>query len=97
MDSGRVFTAADGSGLHPASVSEWFEQLVREADLPPIRLSGHLHLGIRPVGAAGCAGRRRADGRCGALDRVRFLDHRLQEPWFTPWSIGFAARYARIP
>ena len=43
VDSGRVFTTADGSGLHPASVSAWFKQLAREADLPPIRLHDLRH------------------------------------------------------
>ena len=44
VDSGRVFTAADCAGVHPPSVSAWFKQLVREVDLPPIRLHG-LHYG----------------------------------------------------
>ena len=43
VDSGQVFTAADGSGLHLASVSAWFKQLAREADLPPIRLHDLRH------------------------------------------------------
>ena len=43
MDSGRVFTTTDGSGLHPAWASAWFKQLAREADLPPIRLHDLRH------------------------------------------------------
>lgn len=43
MDSARVFTTTDGSGLHPASVSAWFKQLAREADLPPIWLHDLRH------------------------------------------------------
>ena len=43
MDSGRVFTAADGSGLHPALASARFNQLAREADLPPVRLHDLRH------------------------------------------------------
>ena len=38
MDTGLVFTDADGGPLHPAWVTQQFSILVREPDLPPIRL-----------------------------------------------------------
>lgn len=40
---GRVFTAADGTGLHPASASAWFKQLARVAGMPPIWLHDLRH------------------------------------------------------
>lgn len=42
-DTGLVFTRADGSGLHPELVSRTFDRLVRDADLPPIRLHDLRH------------------------------------------------------
>jgi integrase len=43
IDTGLVFTAPDGSPLHPGWISRQFELLVREADLPPIRLHDMRH------------------------------------------------------
>lgn len=43
VDTGFVFTRADGTGLHPAWASAWFKQLAREAGLPPIRLHDLCH------------------------------------------------------
>ncbi|MDI2132562.1 tyrosine-type recombinase/integrase [Yinghuangia seranimata] len=43
IDSGLVFTGADGGPLHPARVSDLFQQLGREAGLPPIRLHDLRH------------------------------------------------------
>jgi integrase len=42
-DSGLVSTKADGSALHPAWISDQFKLLVKEADLPPIRLHDLRH------------------------------------------------------
>ena len=42
-DSGLVFTGADGSPLHPATISTRFQELITEADLPPIRLHDLRH------------------------------------------------------
>ena len=54
MHSGLVFTREDGSALHPASVTSRFERLVREADLPPIRLHDLRH-GAATLALAGGA------------------------------------------
>ncbi|MEY9860048.1 integrase [Catenulispora sp. GAS73] len=43
IDSGLVSTKADGDALHPAWVSDEFKLLVKEADLPPIRLHDLRH------------------------------------------------------
>ena len=43
IDTGLVFTGPDGSPLHPAWVTDQFNRLVREADLPPIRLHDLRH------------------------------------------------------
>jgi integrase len=42
-DTGLVFTRLDGTGIHPDVVSRQFRQLVREADLPPVRLHDLRH------------------------------------------------------
>ncbi|RKS04956.1 site-specific recombinase XerD [Nocardiopsis sp. Huas11] len=43
VDSGLVFTRQDGSGWHPAQVSDWFLRISRAAGLPPITLHGLRH------------------------------------------------------
>lgn len=43
VDTGLVFTSDDGTPLHPAWVTAQFTQLVREAQLPPIRLHDLRH------------------------------------------------------
>jgi integrase len=43
MNSGKVFSQPDGSALHPTTVSDRFEDLCREAGLPPIRLHDLRH------------------------------------------------------
>jgi len=43
VESGKVFTAEDGSALHPASVTLLFERLSFAAHLPPIRLHDMRH------------------------------------------------------
>ncbi|MCY9785224.1 site-specific integrase [Nocardiopsis sp. EMB25] len=42
-DTGLVFTRDDGSGWHPAQVSDWFLRISRAAGLPPITLHGLRH------------------------------------------------------
>jgi hypothetical protein len=42
-DNGMVFTAEDGSPLIPDQVSRLFARLIKEADLPPIRLHDLRH------------------------------------------------------
>ncbi|HKG50765.1 MAG TPA: site-specific integrase, partial [Actinomycetales bacterium] len=42
-DSGLVFTREDGSGLHPASVTDLFQAVSARAGLPPIRLHDLRH------------------------------------------------------
>jgi integrase len=54
VDSGLVFTREDDSAPHPASVTSRFERLVREADLPPIRLHDLRH-GAATLALAGGA------------------------------------------
>lgn len=44
VDTGLVFTKADGAALVPDSVSQRFERLVIRADLPPVRLHDLRHL-----------------------------------------------------
>ncbi len=43
VDSGKVFTQEDGSPLHPDWVSDEFERLIEECDLPPVRLHDLRH------------------------------------------------------
>lgn len=43
VDSGLVFTDIDGSPLHPAKVTDQFQELAAEAGLPPIRLHDLRH------------------------------------------------------
>ena len=43
IDTGLVFTGADGDELHPGWVSAQFRLLVREAGLPPVRLHDLRH------------------------------------------------------
>jgi hypothetical protein len=43
VDSGYVFTDDHGNPLHPAVVTDLFQRLTREADLPPIRLHDLRH------------------------------------------------------
>jgi integrase len=43
IDNGMVFTAEDGSPLVPDQVSRLFARLIKEADLPPIRLHDLRH------------------------------------------------------
>jgi integrase len=52
-DSGKVFVKEDGSALHPAAVSDQFERLIEEADLPPIRLHDLRHGAASLMLAAG--------------------------------------------
>ncbi len=42
-DTGLVFTGSEGTGLHPAWVTDQFHLLAREAGLPPIRLHDLWH------------------------------------------------------
>jgi len=41
--SGRIFTRPDGSELHPADITRYFNQLVASLGLPPIRLHDLRH------------------------------------------------------
>jgi site-specific recombinase XerD len=53
VDSDKVFVKEDGSALHPAAVSDQFERLIEEADLPPIRLHDLRHGAASLMLAAG--------------------------------------------
>ena len=43
VNSGKVFTAEDGSALNPERITDWFRELTAEAGLPPIRLHDLRH------------------------------------------------------
>ncbi|MCA1676409.1 MAG: site-specific integrase, partial [Actinobacteria bacterium] len=53
VDSGKVFTREDGSGLHPATVTERFQEISVAAALPPIRLHDLRHGAASLMLAAG--------------------------------------------
>lgn len=53
IDTDLVFTAPDGSPLHPAWVTDQFKDLIREANLPPIRLHDLRHFAATLMLAAG--------------------------------------------
>ncbi|NGY59569.1 site-specific integrase [Lentzea sp. NEAU-D13] len=55
INTGRVFTEANGTLLHPGKVSEAFEKIVRTSSLPPIRLHDLRH-GAATLTLAGGAG-----------------------------------------
>ncbi|WP_050512977.1 tyrosine-type recombinase/integrase [Streptomyces sp. JS01] len=52
-DTGKVFTAEDGTWLHPETVSETFRRIVRVAGLPPINLRDLRHGAAALVKAGG--------------------------------------------
>jgi site-specific recombinase XerD len=54
VNTGRVFTEANGTLLHPGKVSEAFEKNVRASSLPPIRLHDLRH-GAATLALAGGA------------------------------------------
>ncbi|MGW4388245.1 tyrosine-type recombinase/integrase [Streptomyces sp. NPDC004685] len=53
VDTGKMFTADDGSWLHPDDVSKEFKRLVEAADLPPINLRDLRHGAAALVKAGG--------------------------------------------
>jgi integrase len=53
LNTGLVFTDADGGPLHPAHVTAAFQQLIEEHDLPPIRLHDLRHGAATHALAAG--------------------------------------------
>ena len=53
LNTGLVFTDADGGPLHPAHVTTTFQQLIEEHDLPPIRLHDLRHGAATHALAAG--------------------------------------------
>ncbi|WP_434593900.1 tyrosine-type recombinase/integrase [Streptomyces sp. A5-4] len=53
VDTGLVFTQADGSWLHPGKVTDLFERLVAASGLPPIRLHDLRHGAATLMLAAG--------------------------------------------
>lgn len=52
-ESGRVFVRPDGSPLRPSWITDRFAELVRAADLPPIRLHDCRHVSASLMLAAG--------------------------------------------
>jgi integrase len=55
IDTGLVFTDDEGGPLHPAWITDQFNQLVREADLPPVRFHDLRHGAATQALAAGVA------------------------------------------
>ncbi|WP_367049375.1 tyrosine-type recombinase/integrase [Streptomyces sp. Je 1-332] len=53
MNSGKVFTQADGSPWHPNNVSQAFERFIKRLALPPIRLHDLRHCAASLSLAAG--------------------------------------------
>jgi len=53
VETGKVFTAEDGSWLHPDIVSKEFKRIVAQADLPPINLRDLRHGAAALVKAGG--------------------------------------------
>lgn len=43
QDSGKLFTAADGSPMHPDVLSGWFHEFIKTTDLPQIHLHSLRH------------------------------------------------------
>lgn len=41
--SGKIFTALDGSPMHPDTLSSWFRKFIDNSDLPPIHLHSLRH------------------------------------------------------
>jgi integrase len=54
VDTGRLFTRIDGTGLHPGYVTTHFARLVKRAGLPPVRLHDLRH-GAATLALAGGA------------------------------------------
>jgi integrase len=53
VDSGKVFTAEDGSWLHPEKASDGFRRLCLGAGLPPINLRDLRHMAATLIHAGG--------------------------------------------
>jgi hypothetical protein len=53
IDADLVFTGPDGSALDTACVTDQFQDLIREADVPPIRLHDLRHFAATLMLAAG--------------------------------------------
>ncbi|MEU7581965.1 site-specific integrase [Streptomyces sp. NPDC041068] len=53
QNTGKVFTAEDGSWLHPDVVSREFDKIVKRADLPPVNLRDTRHSAAGLVKAGG--------------------------------------------
>ena len=43
QNTGKIFTAADGTPMHPDVLSGWFHDFIRTTDLPPIHLHSLRH------------------------------------------------------
>jgi integrase len=53
VETGKVFTAEDGSWLHPDVVTQTFRRISEEAELPPINLRDVRHIAATLVHAGG--------------------------------------------
>lgn len=52
-DCDRLFTQADGSPIHPDSITSWFHDFIARTDLPPISVHSLRHTNITLLIAAG--------------------------------------------
>lgn len=52
-ESGRLFTSADGSPIHPDTLTSWFSDFVKRHDLPKVTLHGLRHTNASLLIAAG--------------------------------------------
>ena len=53
QNSGRVFTAWNGSPIHPDTITGWFHDFVEKNDLPPIHIHSLRHTNATLMIAAG--------------------------------------------
>ena len=52
-ESGRLFTSADGSPIHPDTLTSWFSDFIKRHDLPKVTLHGLRHTNASLLIAAG--------------------------------------------
>lgn len=52
-ESGRLFTTADGSPIHPDTLTSWFSDFIKRHDLPKVTLHGLRHTNASLLIAAG--------------------------------------------
>lgn len=79
-ESGRLFTSADGSPIHPDTLTSWFSNFIKRHDLPKITLHGLRHTNASLLIAAG-TNIRTVSGRSGhsqASTTANIYSHAIQ-------------------